>query len=287
RVGHKAGQSVEVDWSGKTMTLADPVAGTHTKVFLFVACLPFSRYAFVEPALDMKQDTWLRAHIAMFDWFGGSVPRIIPDNLKTGVISHPREGEIILNDAYRELAAHYSAAVLPGRVRKPKDKASVENTVGNIATQVIATLRGQSFRTLPQLREAIYERMRAHNAQPFQKRPGSRASIFDAEERPLLRPLPAVAYEISRWIYGRKVRKDGHVVFEKNFYSAPYAYVGSSVDLRITETTVEIFDGHTRLSTHLLPPAGVINTHHTHDGDLPQGERYQQWDGPRVREWAA
>src|SRR5699024_10695720 len=93
--------------------------------------------------------------------------------------------------------------------------------------------------------------------------------------------------EISRWIYGRKVRKDGHVVFEKNFYSAPYAYVGSSVDLRITETTVEIFDGHTRLSTHLLPPAGVINTHHTHDGDLPQGERYQQWDGPRVREWAA
>lgn len=286
RVGHKAGQSVEVDWSGKTMTLADPVAGTQTKVFLFVGCLPFSRYAFVEPALDMKQDTWLRAHIAMFDWFGGSVPRIVPDNLKTGVVAHPKEGEIILNDAYRELAAHYSAAVLPGRVRKPKDKASVENTVGNIATQVIAALRGQTFRTLPQLREAIYERMRAYNAQPFQKRPGSRASIFDAEEKPLQRPLPAVAYEISRWIYGRKVRKDGHVVFEKNFYSAPYAHVGSSVDLRITETTVEIFSGQERLTSHLLPPGGVINTHHTHAGDLPDGQRYQQWDGPRVREWA-
>jgi len=238
RVGHKAGQSVEVDWSGKTMTLADPVAGTHTKVFFFVGCLPFSRYAFDEPTLDMKQDTWLRAHIAMFDWFDDSVPRNVPDNLKTVVISHPREREIILNDAYRELAAHYSAAVLPGRVRKPKDKSSVENTVGNIATQAIAALRGQTFQTLPQLREAIYERMQAYNAQPFQKRPGSRASIFDAEERPVLRPLPAVAYEISRWIYGRKVRKDGHVVFEKNFYSVPYAHVGSSVDLRITETTV-------------------------------------------------
>ena len=67
----------------------------------------------------------------------------------------------MLNDAYRELAAHYSAAVLPGRVRKPKDKASVENTVGNIATQVIAALRHRSFTTLPQLREAIYERMEA------------------------------------------------------------------------------------------------------------------------------
>ena len=121
RVGHKAGQSVEVDWSGKTMQLTDPVTGQQTRVCLFVATLPFSRFAFVEPTLDMKQDTWLRAHVAMFDWFGGSVPRIIPDNLKTGVISHPAEGEVVLNDAYRELAAHYSAAVLPGRIKKPKD----------------------------------------------------------------------------------------------------------------------------------------------------------------------
>src|SRR5699024_3765135 len=106
-------------------------------------------------------------------WFDDSVPRNVPDNLKTVVISHPREGEIILNDAYRELAAHYSAAVLPGRVRKPKDKASVESTVGNIATQAIAALRGQTFQTLPQLREAIYLRMQAYNAPPLQKRPRS------------------------------------------------------------------------------------------------------------------
>ena len=103
------------------MQLTDPVTGESTRVYLFVACLPFSRYAFVEPTLDMKQDTWLRAHVAMFEFFGGSVPRIACDNLKTGVIKHPREGEIVLNDAYREMAAHYSAAVLPGRVRKPKD----------------------------------------------------------------------------------------------------------------------------------------------------------------------
>ena len=121
RVGHKAGQSVEVDWSGPTMSLTDPVSGQGRRVFLFVGALPFSRYAFVEPTLDMRQDTWLRAHVTMFDRFGGSVPRIVPDNLKTGVIKHPAEGEVVLNDAYRELAAHYSAAVLPGRVRRPKD----------------------------------------------------------------------------------------------------------------------------------------------------------------------
>lgn len=128
------------------MPLVDPVTGTASRVYLFVAALPFSRFAFVESTLDMKQDTWLRAHVAMFAWFGGSVPRVVPDNLKTGVISHPAEGEVVLNDAYRELAAHYSAAVLPGRVRKPKGKASV----GNIATWMIAALRGRQLGTLPE-----------------------------------------------------------------------------------------------------------------------------------------
>ena len=286
RVGHKAGQSVEVDWSGKTMALIDPVTGASTRVYLFVATLPFSRYSFVEPTLDMRQDTWLRAHVSMFGWFGGSVPRIVPDNLKTGVTSHPAEGEVVLNDAYRELAAHYSAAVLPGRVKKPKDKASVENTVGNIATAVIAALRERAFATLPELRAAVYERMAAYNAEPFQKRTGSRWSVFEAEEKPLLRPLPAVAFEISRWFYRRRVQRNGHVVFEKNFYSVPYANIGRSVDLRVTDTTLEVFAGDRRLTSHLLAPAGVINEYRTHDSDLPDGPRYRQWDADRVREWA-
>lgn len=287
RVGHKAAQSIEVDWSGKTMTLSDPVTGASTRVYLFVAALPFSRYAFVEPTLDMRQDTWLRAHVAMFDAFGGTTPRIVPDNLKTGVIAHPREGEVVLNDAYRELAAHYSAAVLPGRVKKPKDKASVEGTVGNIATAVIAALRHESFATLADLRAAIYERVGVFNAQPFQKRAGSRLSVFVAEERPLLRPLPAVPYEIATWVYGRRVQKNGHVVFEKNFYSVPYAHIGAHVDLRVTDTTIEIFSADQRVATHLLAPPGVVNDYRTLDTHVPDGGRYEPWDAARVREWAA
>jgi transposase len=61
RVVHEAGRTVEVDWSGPTMQLTDPVTGGQTTVYLFVGCLPFSRYGFVEPTVDMRQDTWLRA----------------------------------------------------------------------------------------------------------------------------------------------------------------------------------------------------------------------------------
>lgn len=287
RVGHKAGQTIEVDWSGKTMMLTDPVTGAVTRVYLFVATLPFSRFAFVEPCLDMRQDTWLRAHVAMFDAFGGTTPRIVPDNLKTGVIKHPHEGEIVLNDAYRELAAHYSAAVLPGRVKKPKDKASVEGTVGNIATAVIAALRHQQFATLADLRAAIYERVAVFNAQPFQKRAGSRTSVFTAEERPMLRPLPAVPYEIASWVYARRVQKNGHVVFDKNFYSVPYAHIGTAVDLRVTDTMIEIFAGDQRIASHLLAPPGVVNDYRTHDSHVPDGGRYEPWDATRVRQWAS
>ena len=287
RVGHKAGQTIEVDWSGPTMQLIDPVTGRTRRVYLFVACLPFSRYAFVEPALDMRQDTWLECHVAMFDWFGGSVPRIVPDNLKTGVIKHPRDGEVILNDAYRELAAHYSAAVLPGRPRKPKDKPSVENTVWSIATWVIAALRQWEFSTLPELRAAIYEQVTRFNDAPFQKRAGSRRSVFETEERPLLRPLPRVPYEISQWVYQRRVGRDGHIVWEKNHYSVPYMHVGELVDLRVTSTTVEVYLGGDRLSSHALAPEGMTGEYRTRDSDLPDGPRYAEWDEERVRAWAA
>lgn len=286
RVGHKAGQSVEVDWSGPTMELIDAVTGETSTVFLFVGCLPFSRYAFCWPALDMRQESWLRAHVAMFEAFGGSVPRIVPDNLKTGVVKHPREGEVVLNDAYREMAAHYSAAVLPGRVRKPKDKPSVENTVAHVATWVIAGLRDQQFTALPELAAAISERMEAYNAQPFQKRPGSRTSVFASDEKPLLTDLPAAPYEISRWLYGRRVGRNGHVAFARNFYSAPFTHLGTTVDLRITARTLEIYHGTQRLTSHLLLPEGSVNEYRTNDADLPAGDRYQAWDGARVRAWA-
>lgn len=286
RVGHKAAQTVEVDWSGPTMQLTEPVSGKTTTVYIFVGCLPFSRYAFVEPTLDMKQDTWLRAHVAMFETFTGSVPRIVPDNLKTGVIKHPRDGEVVLNDAYREMAAHYGAAVLPGRVKHPKDKASVENTVWHVAMRVIAELRDQRFATLPELKMAVTERVAAYNMESFQKRPGSRATVFAAEEQPLLRPLPAVAYEISRWVYGRRVARNGHVVWERNHYSVPFAHIGTKVDLRITDRVLQAYRGTERLTSHLLLPAGSTNGYRTNDADLPTGQRYQPWDPARAREWA-
>lgn len=138
---HKPGERCEVDWSGPTMKVVNRYSGEAVTVYLFVGCLTYSRYAYVEATLDMKMDTWLRCHVHMYEAFGGVPTRTICDNLKTGVVRHPKEGEIILTDAYEMLGLHYMTAIMPAAVRKPRQKASVENTVGNIATSVIAALR--------------------------------------------------------------------------------------------------------------------------------------------------
>lgn len=286
-IERKAGRSVEVDWSGPTMSLVVPATGEVVKVYLFVASLSYSRYDYVEPTLDMKQDTWLLCHVHMFDFFGAAVPRIIPDNCKTAIVRHPREGEVVLNDAYREMAAHYGAAVLPARVRSPKDKPNAEGAVGNIATDIIARLRGTTFTSIGQLRMAVAEKLAEHNAAPFQKREGSREAVFLAEELPAMQPLPAVPYEISRWVYDRKVAPNSHVSYAKNHYSCDWKRIGQLVDLRVTQTTVEIYSKtRERLATHPLFPGYVTNRYSTHESDLPEGKAWREWDGDRIREWA-
>ena len=152
---HKPGQVMEVDWSGPTMRLTDPFTGEVAKACPFVATLPYSQHGYVEATADMRQSTWLMCHVRAYEFFGGVAVRCVCDNLKTGVVKHPRDGEVVLNEAYEALGRHYMCAIMPAGVRKPKQKASVEGTVGLFATAVIAKLRGREFGTLAELNEAI------------------------------------------------------------------------------------------------------------------------------------
>lgn len=113
-----------------------------------------------------------------------------------------------------------------------------------------------------------------------------RLSVFTTEEQPLLRRLPQAAYEISRWVYGRGVARNGHVSWARNYYSVPFAHIGTKVDLRITDRSLEVYSGHERITTHLLLPATAANEYRTSEADLPAGKKYQLWNKPRARQWA-
>jgi hypothetical protein len=121
----------------------------------------------------------------------------VPDNLKTGVVKNGRT-EAVLNRTYQEMAEHNGTAILPARVRAPKDKATVEGSVGNLSTFILAAIRDQRFFSLRELNVVIREKLHAFNHKPFQKKDGNRASLF-AEERGFLQPLPKSPFELAEW----------------------------------------------------------------------------------------
>ena len=284
-IEHKPGIITEVDWSGPTMSFVDTATGEIRKVYLFVAVLPYSQYAYVEPTLDMKMDTFIRCHIHMYEFFQGVTTRLVCDNLKTGVISHPKEGEIVLTADYEAMSEHYMTAIMPVGVRKPKHKPSVEATVGKIATAIIAKLRNEVFYSFEELKIAVYKKLNEFNNQKFQKREGTRFECYQ-DELPAMHALPAVPYEIATWIYGRTVNLDYHVVFEYNRYSCPYQYAKKKVDLKVTDTTIEIFYGSKRITTHNRFSSGRKNQYSTHPEDMPNKFKFSPWNEERIQNWA-
>ncbi|MGI6362174.1 MAG: IS21 family transposase [Bacillota bacterium] len=283
---HKPGVSTQVDWSGSTMSLLDTDTGEVLPVYLFVGTLPYSQYTYVEPTLDMKSDTWLRCHMNMFEFFGGTTIRLVCDNLKTGVIAHPKEGDILLNERYESLANHYVMAIMPTQVRKPKQKAAVEAAVGKIATAVIAPLRNEIFTTMEDLKRGVRDKLEEYNTKPFQKREGSRQLIFTETEQAKLRLLPSVPYEIADWVYGRTVKLDCHITFEKNNYSCPYRYVKKKVDVKVTERLIEIYHQHERIASHIRFPSYKTYAFSTLPEHLPDQFNKPEWNEERLLRWA-
>lgn len=283
---HKPGMVCEVDWSGSTMAIIDRATGEIIKVYLFVATLPYSQYSYVEPCLDMKQNTWMKCNVNMFEFFGGSTVRVTCDNLKTGVISHPREGEIVLNEKYEDFGNHYLTAIMPAGVKKPKHKTSVEGTVGKIATAIIAQLRNEVFHSLEEVKIAVTRKLKNFNDAPFQKREGSRTEIFNEVESKHLRALPSTPYEVAELVYGHTVNLDCHVAYKTNRYSVPYKYVGKKVDLKVTDSLVEIYYKSERLYSHKKFPDYVRYKWSTCDEHMPDKFHHAEWDDERIKKWA-
>ncbi len=197
-IEHKPGETIEVDWSGSTMSVYDTDRNKKLKVYLFVAALPYSQKIYVEGTFSMNQDAWMKCHVNMLNYYGGVPLKIVCDNLKTGVIEHPKYGETIINEEYLAFGEYYNVAIRPTGVRKPKEKPSAEGNVGKITTAVIAKLRKEVFYSLDILNKAVLKCVEDFNNKPFQKRSGSRNSVFNVEEQSYLRPLPLQSYEVCK-----------------------------------------------------------------------------------------
>ena len=223
----------------------------------------------LEAATSMNQSDWLSCNVHMLEFFGGTPVRIICDNLKTGVISHPKHGEVVLNDSYLSFAEHYQVAIMPAQVKKPKQKASVEGSVGKIARKIIGMLRNETFHSIEGLNSEIRKVLDKLNAKPFQKRNGSRKTIYELEEKPYLRALPILPFEICEWSYNHKVGPNSHIWFHKGQYSVPSSYINKYVDVQYNNSYVAIYASHKLIAEHKHLPTGIRNAKRTEASHLP------------------
>jgi len=283
-IPRKPGEQIEVDWAGQTAAIVSDETGEIIPVYVFVAVFSYSQYAYVEAFLGRNQECWIAAHVNMYRFFGGVSKLLVPDNLKTGVERTDWYSPTI-NKVYHEMAEHYDTAVVPARVRKPKDKPNAEGAVGNISTWIIAALRNQKYFSLTALNQAVREKLDAFNRKPFQKKEGSRLSIFLEQEKPFMQPLPRTPYELATWKIAT-VQLNYHISVDKMNYSVPYEYIKRKVDVRITRQVIEVFFNTHRICSHprLYGYPGQYSTMEAHMP--PDHQAYVQWNADRFIAWA-
>jgi transposase len=283
RQTHVAGEKLFVDFSGDGLELTDPATGECKTAKLFVAVLGASNFTYVEPVLSEDLPTWIGCHVRALEYIGGVPGAVVPDNLRAGVTRANRyEPEV--NATYAELSRHYETAILPARVRRPRDKAKVEQGVLLASRWILAVLRKRRFSSLEEVREAVRPLLEKLNDRPMRKLKKSRRQLFNEIERSALKPLPTRPYELASWSI-RRVNIDYHVEYDDHYYSVPYQLVGKVMDVRATETTVEIFLAGRRTTSHLR--SYVKHKHTTRPEHMPRSHReHLEWTPSRIIAWA-
>jgi len=270
RLPHKGGEVLEVDYAGMRVPITNPETGEIHEAVVFVATLPASNYIYAEIQPSQELQYWLAGHVRAFAFFGG-VPKILrPDNLKTGV-KKPNYYEPDLNPSYQELAEHYHVAVLPARVKKPKDKPHVENGVQNVERWLLAPLRNRTFFSVGEANRAMEALLQALNQKEMQHLGRSRRQLFEELDQPALLPLPEHPYEFARWKNAR-VNIDYHVAFEGHYYSVPHTLVGQEVRIRATERMLHIFHHSQQVAIH--PLSNVAGRFSTSADHMPSQHRF-------------
>ncbi|MGB9774801.1 MAG: IS21 family transposase, partial [Bacteroidota bacterium] len=260
RIHTKPAEEMQVDF-GSAGKLYDPARGYLRTAYVFVATLSYSRHQYAELVFDQQVPTWIGLHRHAFEYFGGCVMRVVPDNLKAAVLK-ALVYDPLLGEAYRKLALHYGFLISPTRPATPRHKGKVENGIHYVKRNFIA---GQEFADIhfanQHLREWITQvaGVRLHGT--THQMP---LKLFHEIEKAQLKPLPDMPFELCE-IRPVKVHPDCHVTIAGSYYSVPFNYVKQTLDAYIYERVVEIYHGQELVATHLRShKAGEWQTHLEH-----------------------
>ena len=283
-IEHKAGDKMFVDYAGDKLTIVDRRTGKEQPVEVFVAILGSSQLTYAEASLSQKSENWIRSNERAFIYFGGVTQAIVPDNLKSGV-ARSNKYEPGINPMFDDFAEHYRTVILPARVRRPQDKALVENAVRLIYQRIYAPLRNRTFFSLKELNEAIRDLLEKHNNTPFQRLHTSRRELFERVEKKVLKPLPRERYAIKQ-CKELTVQLNYHVELreDRHYYSVPWQFRGKRVRVIYDDRNVAIYYDNIRIAQHKrdITP----NDYTTLPAHMPpEHQHYAKWTPERFIKW--
>jgi transposase len=276
RIEVPPGEQLQVDY-GRMGLVYDGQEQRRRTVHAFIGTLSFSRHKFVEFVFSQNQQNFLKSHVAMFEFFSGSTKTVVIDNLKTGVLK-PDIYDPTLNRAYSELAEHYHTFVDTSRIASPKDKGKVERDVQTVREFFRKTLVLHPSITINELNHKArhwllddYGR-RSHGTTREQP-----AVLFNEYEQKTLIPLPVEPYTVAVWKEAT-VHPDHYIQVNRHFYSIPDPFVGKTVQVKLTPSTVQVFYNERLIKSH--PVARTLrstdwsdfpsNVQHALDGGMPR-----------------
>jgi transposase len=281
---HRAGEKTFVDYSGKKPCIYDPKTGERTEVELFVAVLGASNYTYAEATRTQRGSDWIASHTHTVRYFGGATEAYVCDQLRSGV-SIPCRYEPAVQRTYEEWAAHHGSVILPARPQHPKDKAKAENAVRVVQRWIVARLRHERHFSLASLNERIAELLEDLNRRPMRIYRASRKEMFERLDRPMLKPLPDRCFIYGEWKHA-KVNVDYHVEADGHYYSVPHRHLGHDVEIRMSASTIEVFEDGQRIASHVRN--FMRGRHTTLAEHMPVAHReHMEWSPSRIINWAA
>jgi transposase len=283
---HRSGETAYLDWAGKMpLCITNPDTGEQSWPQFFVCILGASQYTYAEACPSQKQRHWTLACQHALEYFEGVPEALVPDAYKGAVTTACRH-EPVTNRTFQDFADHYGTVILPARPYRPKDKSLVEGMVRILYTRLFAPLRNRTFHSLDELNEALWELLESHNRQKMQRMEVSRHDLWLKLDRPLLKPLPALAYEYRQYKI-QKVPNTYHIRISEDdhYYSVPWQLHGKEVTVIYSGRTVEVYHDNLRQAFHRRIHDYGWSTNHDH---MPDHHRFiASWSPGRITSWAS
>jgi len=259
RMECEPGEEMQVDF-GQGAWIAEE-GRRRRRPHLFRAVLSHSRKAYSEVVWRQDTETFIRCLENAFRHFGGVTATLVPDNLKAAVLQ-PDWFDPELNPKLRAFCEHYGTAVLPTKPAMPRHKGKIEAGVKYAQANA---LKGRIFGSLAEQNAflAEWERTvadtRLHGT--IRQQVGT---YFTQTEQPALRPLPASLFPCFEEA-PRKVHRDGHVAFQRAYYSVPPEHLGRDVWVRAEARLVRIFNQRFEpIAVHVRAEPGRFATDDAH-----------------------